>query len=123
MKTLDRGSRNLVKVAVHYSSAPFSGARRTRKGDIALANHKSALKRARQNEIRRLRNKASKTRVKNLVKEVRAVAGEASTEEAAAKLNLAKASIAKAAKKGAIHQRTAARKISRLDKLVNSQKA
>ena len=88
-----------------------------------MANHKSALKRARQNEIRRLRNKTSKTRVKNLVKEVRAAAGEASAEEAAAKLNLAKSSIAKAAKKGAIHKRTAARKISRLDKLVQSQKA
>jgi small subunit ribosomal protein S20 len=87
-----------------------------------LANHKSALKRARQNEIRRLRNKASKTRVKNLVKEVRAAAGEVSAEEAAAKLNLAKSSIAKAAKKGAIHKRTAARKISRLDRRVNSQK-
>jgi small subunit ribosomal protein S20 len=88
-----------------------------------LANHKSALKRARQNEIRRLRNKTSKTRVKNLVKEVRAAAGDATAEETAAKLNLAKSSIAKAAKKGAIHKRTAARKISRLDKLVQSQKA
>ena len=36
-----------------------------------MANHKSALKRARQNEIRRLRNKSSKTRVKSVVKEVR----------------------------------------------------
>lgn len=85
-----------------------------------MANHKSALKRARQNDIRRLRNKASKTRVKNLVKEVRVAAGESSAEEATAKLKLAKSSIAKAAKKGAIHKRTAARKISRLDKLVNS---
>ena len=88
-----------------------------------MANHKSALKRARQNEIRRLRNKASKTRVKNQVKEVRSAAGEASTEETMAKLNQAKSSIAKAAKKGAIHKRTAARKISRLDKLVNSLNA
>lgn len=89
-----------------------------------MANHKSALKRSRQNDIRRLRNKASKTRVKNLVKDVRvAAAGESSAEEAAARLKLAKSSIAKAAKKGAIHKRTAARKISRLDKLVNSLNA
>ena len=88
-----------------------------------MANHKSALKRAKQNEIRRLRNKASKTRVKNLVKEVRVAASEASAEESTAKLKLAKSSIAKAAKKGAIHRRTAARKISRLEKLVNSQNA
>lgn len=88
-----------------------------------MANHKSALKRARQNDIRRLRNKASKTRVKNLVKEVRAAAGESSPDKASAKLKLAKSTIAKAAKKGAIHKRTAARKISRLDKLVNSLNA
>lgn len=88
-----------------------------------MANHKSALKRARQNEIRRLRNKASKTRVKNMVKEVRAAAGGSSPEEATAKLNSAKSSIAKAAKKGAIHKRTAARKISRLDRLVKSLNA
>ena len=98
----------------------IGGSRRIKKGDFALANHKSALKRAKQNEVRRLRNKASKTRVKNLVKEVRLAAGEASAEESTAKLNKAKSSIAKAAKKGAIHKRTAARKISRLDKLVNS---
>ena len=36
-----------------------------------MANHKSALKRAGQNERRRLRNKAVQTRVKNVVKDVR----------------------------------------------------
>ncbi|MGD9072948.1 MAG: 30S ribosomal protein S20, partial [Desulfobacterales bacterium] len=34
-----------------------------------MANHKSALKRARQNDIRRLRNKSTRTRVKNVVKD------------------------------------------------------
>ncbi|MBW2449035.1 MAG: 30S ribosomal protein S20, partial [Deltaproteobacteria bacterium] len=34
-----------------------------------MANHKSALKRARQNELNRLRNKAVKTRVKSIVKD------------------------------------------------------
>lgn len=84
-----------------------------------MANHKSALKRARQNDLRRLRNKSSRTRVKNLVKEVRLAVGESGAENAVVKLNEAKAVIAKAAKKSAIHKRTAARKISRLDKLVN----
>jgi len=85
-----------------------------------LANHKSAKKRARQNEIRRVRNKAVRTRVKNVVKEVRqAVTGNA-TETAAAQMNHAKSVIDKAAKKGVIHKRTAARKISRLSKQVNS---
>jgi small subunit ribosomal protein S20 len=88
-----------------------------------LANHKSAVKRARQNEIRRLRNKATRTRVKSIVKEVRASAGEASSEETKAMLNTAQSVIDKASKKGVIHKRSAARKISRLTKLANSASA
>ena len=80
-----------------------------------MANHKSALKRARQNENRRLRNKSVKTRVKSVVKAVR-TAG----DDAPVKLDEAKSVIAKAAKRGVIHKRTAARKISRLAKHVNS---
>ncbi len=80
-----------------------------------MANHKSALKRARQNENRRLRNKSVKTRVKSVVKAVR-TAG----DDAAAKLDEAKSVIDKAAKRGVIHKRTAARSISRLSKHVNS---
>ena len=37
-----------------------------------MANHKSALKRARQSEVRRLRNKHYKTRVKTAIKQVEA---------------------------------------------------
>ena len=85
-----------------------------------MANHKSAIKRARQNEIRRMRNKAVKTRIKSIVKDVRSSAGEASGEEKKVKLNAAQSVIDKASKKGVIHKRTAARKISRLTKLANS---
>ena len=85
-----------------------------------MANHKSAIKRARQNEIRRLRNKSIKTRVKSIVKEVRAATGETSGEEAKAKLIAAQSIIDNASKKGVIHKRTASRKISRLTKLANS---
>jgi small subunit ribosomal protein S20 len=86
---------------------------------IPLANHKSAEKRARQNEKRQVRNKAVKTRIKHATKSVRLSAGEASKEAALAKLNAAQSIIDKAAKKGVIHKKTAARKISRLSKLVN----
>jgi small subunit ribosomal protein S20 len=85
-----------------------------------LANHKSALKRARQSETKRLRNKATKTRVKNVVKEVRAAAADTANDQTVNTLNAAKSSIDKAAKKGVIHKRTAGRKISRLTKLVNA---
>jgi len=87
-----------------------------------LANHKSALKRARQNELSRLRNKAVKTRVKSTVKDVRFSVEESSNGDVIAKLNAAQSLIDKASKKGVIHKNTAARKISRLSKLVNTAK-
>jgi len=87
-----------------------------------LANHKSALKRARQNELSRLRNKAVKTRVKSIVKDVRFSVEESSNGDVMAKLIAAQTLIDKASKKGVIHKKTAARKISRLSKLVNSAK-
>jgi small subunit ribosomal protein S20 len=85
-----------------------------------LAEHKSALKRARQNEVRRLRNKSVKTRVKNIVKEVRLTASETPKEAALKKLDMAKSEIDIAAKKGVIHKKTASRKISRLSRLINT---
>jgi len=88
-----------------------------------LANQASALKRARQNEDRKLRNRITKTRVKHIVKTVRQGVDAKSTEALQSKLNDAKSLIDKAAKKGAIHKKTAARKISRLAKLVNTLKA
>ncbi len=85
-----------------------------------MANHKSAIKRARQNELRRLRNKSVKTRIKTIVKDVRSSAGEISDEDMSAKLTMVQSVFDKAAKKGVIHKRTAARKVSRLTKLRNS---
>jgi len=88
-----------------------------------LANHKSALKRARQSKIRRIRNKAVKTRVKNITKDVLLAVSENSGETASEKLNMAQSVIDKAAKKGVIHKKTAARKISRLSRMISSATA
>jgi len=85
-----------------------------------LANHKSALKRARQSEIRRMRNKSYRTRINNVTKQVRLADGESSGETITTKLNIAKSVIDIAAKKGIIHKNTAARKISRLSKFANT---
>ena len=85
-----------------------------------MANHKSALKRARQSEIRRMRNKSYRTRVNNVTKQVRLADGESSSETITTKLNIAKSVIDIAAKKGIIHKKTAARKISRLSKFTNT---
>ncbi len=88
-----------------------------------MANHKSALKRARQNEIRRMRNKSYRTRVNNVTKQVRLAEGESSGETITTNLNIAKSVIDIAAKKGIIHKKTAARKISRLAKFANTSVA
>jgi small subunit ribosomal protein S20 len=85
-----------------------------------LANHKSAIKRARQNQIRRLRNRSVKTRVKSVVKTVRQAAANNASEAIQPGLTEAQSVIDKAAKKGVLHKRTAARKISRLTKMARS---
>jgi small subunit ribosomal protein S20 len=84
-----------------------------------LANHPSALKRARQNEIRRIRNKSYKTRVKKAVKEVRAAVADNSADRAKDSFPKAVSIIQKTASKGVIHKKKAARAISRLARQVN----
>jgi len=81
-----------------------------------LANHKSAVKRNLQNQKQRLRNRTVKTRIKNVVKKIALLTPASGAEITAAELNAAKSVIDKASKKGVIHHRTAARKISRLTK-------
>ena len=84
-----------------------------------MANHKSALKRARQSETRRLRNIGYKTRVKHAVKEVRTAITNNSTEQAKETLIKAVSIIQKTSSKGIIHRKKASRKISRLARQVN----
>ena len=84
-----------------------------------MANHKSAVKRNLQSMKRRLRNRAVKTRMKNVVKTLSLSGQEGDADARASELNTAISIIDKAAKKGVIHSRTAARKISRLTKRVN----
>lgn len=85
-----------------------------------MARHLSALKRARQNEKRRLRNQSRKTRVKHAVRDVRQAVAQNNLEEAQTALKNAIPVIARVAGKGTLHWRTAARKISRLTKQVRA---
>jgi small subunit ribosomal protein S20 len=84
-----------------------------------VANHKSAIKRVRQSEDRRVRNRAVKTRLKNVVKIARQTAAGGGAEPSEI-FKEAQSAIDKAAKKGVIHKRTASRKIARLQKLFNA---
>ncbi|MCX7982504.1 MAG: 30S ribosomal protein S20 [Syntrophales bacterium] len=85
-----------------------------------MAHSKSAIKRARQSEKRRLRNRIVKTTLKTAIKKVLSHLEEKNSEEAKAALQVAISKISKAAAKGVIHKRNAARKISRLTKKVNT---
>ena len=84
-----------------------------------MANIKSAKKRILVAKKREERNKAAKSKVKTLVKKVEAAAKAGNKEEAAKALIVATSAIDKAASKGIYHKNTAARKISRLNLLVN----
>lgn len=84
-----------------------------------MANHKSALKRAKQSEVKRMRNKSTRSAMKTAVKKVQA-AKDQGAENTAELMQEAQSVIAKAGKKGILHQNTAARKISRLTKYINA---
>ena len=84
-----------------------------------MANIKSAKKRILVAKKREERNKAAKSKVKTLVKKVEAAAKAGNKEEAAKALIVATSAIDKAASKGIYHKNTAARKVSRLNLLVN----
>jgi small subunit ribosomal protein S20 len=84
-----------------------------------LANHKSAKKRAKQSQVRRLRNRSVKTSLKTLEKKLRE-AKSSNGDNQEELMRQTQSAIHKAAKKGVIHKKTASRKISRLQKLVNA---
>ena len=85
-----------------------------------MANHKSAIKRNKQNIVRTARNAHIRSTMRTYVKQVRLAVADGNAEAAQAALVRAVPCIDKAATKGVIHKATASRKISRLNKLVNS---
>ena len=88
-----------------------------------MANHKSAIKRHKQSVKRAARNRTVKTRIKNVVKSVRAAIKADDQAAATQLLSTTTSSLDKAATKGVIHWKKAARKISRLAKALNAAKA
>ncbi len=85
-----------------------------------MPNHRSALKRLRQSEKRRLRNKAVKSAIKTAIKKVRVAIEEGKPEEARALLGTAVRLLDRAVTKGVLHRNNASRRISRLTVAVNS---
>ena len=85
-----------------------------------MANIKSAKKRILVTKKKELRNKSAKSKIKTLVKKVELAVAEGRKDDAKVALTVAISEISKAASKGIFHKNTAARKISRLTKLVNN---
>ena len=81
-----------------------------------MANIKSQIKRNRQNERRRQRNKAARSEIKTRVKNV--VSTAQAGEDTAEALRIAVKRIDKAAAKGIIHKNQAANRKSRLMKRI-----
>jgi small subunit ribosomal protein S20 len=94
-----------------------------------MANHKSAIKRNRQNIVRRARNRSERNKYRTAVKNVLGCikAPGQNQPEAGATLaenaRIAESKVAKAAAKGILKKKTASRIISRLFKKINTSKA
>jgi small subunit ribosomal protein S20 len=88
-------------------------------GHCHLANHKSALKRARQAESHRLRNLAHKTKAKSAVKGIKALLADKKIDEAKGALNRTVSILQGTASKHIIPKKRASRKISRIARAVN----
>ena len=85
-----------------------------------MANHKSSIKRIRQTIVKTERNRFYKTRLKNIVKDVRSAIEAGNKEEATSAMTVANKQIQIFVSKGILKKETAARKISRLHKAVNA---
>ena len=81
-----------------------------------MANIKSQIKRNKQNEKARLRNKAVKSELKTSVRKFREAADAGNTEEATLAMRAASVKLDKAASKGVIHKKQAANRKSAIAK-------
>jgi small subunit ribosomal protein S20 len=90
-----------------------------------MANHVSALKRARQTEKRTAINRANKSQVRKSLRALREALAKGDTSGVAAQYNKTVSALDKSVQKGVIHKNTASRYKSRLHARVKalSQKA
>ncbi len=85
-----------------------------------MANHKSSLKRARQTIKRTERNRFYKTRIKNITRAIKEAVEAGDSIKAAEAFKDANKNFHAYVTKGVLKKNTAARKVSRLSKLVKS---
>jgi small subunit ribosomal protein S20 len=85
-----------------------------------MANIKSQIKRNRQNAKRQERNKAVRTALKTSTKKVRVAVASGDGQTAVERAREAARDLDKAASRGIVHKRTAARRKSRLAHAANA---
>jgi small subunit ribosomal protein S20 len=85
-----------------------------------MANIKSQIKRNKQNEARHERNKAVRSALRTSTKKARTAIGEGDAEATTELVRDASRALDKAASRGVVHKRTAARRKSRLAKAANA---
>ena len=81
-----------------------------------MANIKSQIKRNRQNEKARLRNKSVKSSLKTVIRKLHEASNSGNTESAAELLRVASRQLDKAVSKGVIHKNQAANRKSAIAK-------
>jgi len=84
-----------------------------------MAHTRSAIKRIRQAERRRIRNQMVKSRVKTLIKRARLLIESGDLEQARLSVGDAISALDRAAERGVLHRNNAARRKSRLIKRYN----
>ncbi|MEK7314124.1 MAG: 30S ribosomal protein S20 [Deltaproteobacteria bacterium] len=85
-----------------------------------MANHESAIKRHKQSEKKKLRNRSVKSAVRTAAKKVKEAAAANRKDDATALLKNAISLLDGAVTKGVLHRNNASRRISRLTGTVNS---
>jgi small subunit ribosomal protein S20 len=88
-----------------------------------VANSKSALKRVRVGERRRIRNRTYRSAARTMVRRAESVIATGDVEAAAAAVGVAISTLDRSAGKGVIHRNNAARRKSRLMSKYNSMSA
>ena len=87
-----------------------------------MANHFSAIKRARQTETRTQRNRSNNSRLRTTLRELREALTKGDKQAAEQTFRKTVSALDKAIQKGVIHENTASRYKSRLSARVNALK-
>jgi small subunit ribosomal protein S20 len=87
-----------------------------------MGNHKSAVKRHRQSLVKKERNRRGRSTIRSAAKDVQAAVKSGDKQKAQELLREATRLLDKAAIKGLLHKKNAARRVSRLAKLTATAK-